>query len=60
VGNAQMLRKLEAVERALYQNSKIVVPSDTQLVNVIGDLGGLGPEAADRPPAKIAAVSKSA
>ena len=56
VGNAQMLRKLEAVERALYQNSKIVVPADTQLVNVIGDLGGLGPEAADRPPAKIAAV----
>ena len=49
VGNAQMLRKLEAVERALYQNSKVVVPSDTQLVNVIGDLGGLGPEAADRP-----------
>jgi len=26
VGNAQMLRKLEAVERALYQNSKVVVP----------------------------------
>jgi regulator of protease activity HflC (stomatin/prohibitin superfamily) len=43
VGNAQMLRKLEAVERALYQNAKIVVPSDTQLVNVIGDLGGLVP-----------------
>src|SRR6202142_3582071 len=41
VGNAQMLRKLEAVERALYQNAKIVVPSDTQLVNVIGDLGGV-------------------
>ena len=49
VGNAQMLRKLEAVERALYQNAKIVVPSDTQLVNVIGDLGGVSPEAADRP-----------
>ncbi len=47
VGNAQMLRKLEAVERALYQNSKIVVPSDTQLVNVIGDLGGLLPMASD-------------
>ena len=47
VGNAQMLRKLEAVERALYQNSKVVVPSDTQLVNVIGDLGGLLPMATD-------------
>jgi regulator of protease activity HflC (stomatin/prohibitin superfamily) len=43
VGNAQMLRKLEAVERALYQNAKIVVPADTQLVNVIGDLGGMVP-----------------
>jgi hypothetical protein len=52
-----MLRKLEAVERALYQNSKIVVPADTQLVNVIGDLGGLGPEAADQPQAKMKAVS---
>ena len=57
VGNAQMLRKLEAVERALYQNSKIVVPADTQLVNVIGDLGGLGSEAADRPRGKMAVVS---
>src|SRR5208283_2173853 len=43
VGNAQMLRKLEAVERALRQNAKIVVPSDTELVNVIGELGGLVP-----------------
>jgi regulator of protease activity HflC (stomatin/prohibitin superfamily) len=60
VGNAQMLRKLEAVERALYQNSKIVVPADTQLVNVIGDLGGLVPMATDndnKPTVKIAAVS---
>jgi len=32
------------------------VPANTQPVNVIGDLGGLGAEAADRPPAKIAAV----
>ncbi len=59
VGNAQMLRKLEAVERALYQNSKIVVPADTQLINVIGDLGGLVPMATDnnKPTVKIAAVS---
>jgi regulator of protease activity HflC (stomatin/prohibitin superfamily) len=59
VGNAQMLRKLEAVERALYQNSKIVVPADTQLVNVIGDLGGLVPMAGDtdKPSARIAAIS---
>jgi regulator of protease activity HflC (stomatin/prohibitin superfamily) len=55
VGNAQVLRKLEAVEKALWQNSKIVVPADTELINVIGDLAGLVPEAADRPAAKIAA-----
>ena len=59
IGNAQMLRKLEAVERALYQNSKIVVPSDTQLVNVIGDLGGLVPMPTDnnKSTVKIKAVS---
>jgi regulator of protease activity HflC (stomatin/prohibitin superfamily) len=59
VGNAQMLRKLEAVERALYQNTKIVVPADTQLVNVIGDLGGLVPMPTDtnnKPTVKIAAL----
>ena len=43
VGNAQMLRKLETVEKALWQNAKIVVPGDTQLVNVIGDLAGIAP-----------------
>jgi regulator of protease activity HflC (stomatin/prohibitin superfamily) len=41
VGNAQLLRKLEATEKALSQNAKIVVPSDTQLINVIGDLAGI-------------------
>ena len=43
VGNAQMLRKLEAVETSLRQNAKIIVPSDSELVNVIGELGGLLP-----------------
>jgi regulator of protease activity HflC (stomatin/prohibitin superfamily) len=43
VGNAQVLRKLEAVERALYQNAKVVVPSNTQLINVIGELAGVVP-----------------
>jgi regulator of protease activity HflC (stomatin/prohibitin superfamily) len=36
VGNAQVLRKLEAVERALVSNAKVVVPADTQLINVNG------------------------
>ena len=43
VGNAQVLRKLEAVERALSQNAKVVVPSDGQLINVIGELAGTTP-----------------
>jgi regulator of protease activity HflC (stomatin/prohibitin superfamily) len=43
VGNAQVLRKLETVEKAFWQNAKIVVPADGQLVNVIGDLAGVVP-----------------
>ena len=43
VGNAQVLRKLEMVEKALSANSKIVVPAGTELVNVIGDLAGILP-----------------
>ena len=38
-----MLRKLETVEKAFWQNAKIVVPADGQLVNVIGDLAGVAP-----------------
>ncbi|MFA4966309.1 MAG: SPFH domain-containing protein [Thermoleophilia bacterium] len=43
VGNAQILRKLETVEKAFWQNAKIVVPANGQLVNVIGDLAGVAP-----------------
>ncbi len=43
VGNAQVLRKLEAVENALEGNAKIVIPSNTELVNVIGELAGVLP-----------------
>jgi regulator of protease activity HflC (stomatin/prohibitin superfamily) len=43
IGNAQMLRKLEAVEKSLQNNAKVVVPSDSELVNVVGDLGGVMP-----------------
>jgi regulator of protease activity HflC (stomatin/prohibitin superfamily) len=43
VGNAQVLRKLEAVERALAQNAKVVVPAETDLINVIGELAGVVP-----------------
>ncbi len=42
-GNAQVLRKLEAVEKSLQNNAKIVIPSNTELVNVIGELAGVLP-----------------
>jgi len=43
VGNAQVLRKLEAVEKSLVNNAKIVIPSNTELVNVIGEMAGVLP-----------------
>ncbi len=43
VGNAQLLRKLEAMENALRDNAKIVIPEGSELVNVIGDLAGATP-----------------
>ena len=61
VGNAQVLRRIEAVERALWQNAKVVLPSDAELVNVIGDLGGLTPltkGAGGKAPAAPAAPKK--
>ena len=43
VGNAQVLRRLQALETALQGNAKIIVPSDKDLVNVIGDMAGIAP-----------------
>ncbi|MFZ2053515.1 MAG: SPFH domain-containing protein [Candidatus Aminicenantales bacterium] len=43
VGNAQLLRRLETVEKALMNNAKIVVPSNVELINVIGELAGVLP-----------------
>jgi len=43
VGNAQLLRRLEAVEVSLSSNAKIVVPSNSELVNVIGEMAGVLP-----------------
>jgi regulator of protease activity HflC (stomatin/prohibitin superfamily) len=48
IGNAQMLRKLQAVETSLTNNTKIVVPTDTELVNIIGDMAGLVPLPRDK------------
>jgi regulator of protease activity HflC (stomatin/prohibitin superfamily) len=43
VGNAQLLRKLEALEASLGSNAKIVVPAGTALVNIIGEMAGIIP-----------------
>ena len=43
IGNAQVLRKLEAVEHSLQSNAKIVVPTGTELVNVISEMAGVLP-----------------
>lgn len=43
VGNAQLLKKLETVQNAFEENTKIIVPADADLVNVIGNLAGVIP-----------------
>ncbi|MBS4044128.1 MAG: SPFH/Band 7/PHB domain protein [Chitinophagaceae bacterium] len=47
-GNAQLLRKLEAVETSLKNNTKIVLPSNNELINVIGDMSGVLPIMRDK------------
>ncbi len=43
VGNAQLLKRLETLSNALEENTTIVVPTNSDLVNVIGDLAGVLP-----------------
>ena len=43
IGNAQILRKLEALEHSLENNTKIVVPGNAELINVIGEMAGILP-----------------
>ena len=43
VRNAQLLKQLETVQNSLQNNTKVVVPGNAQLVNVIGDLAGVLP-----------------
>ncbi len=43
VGNAQLLKQLETVQASLQQNTKIVLPANQELVNVIGDMAGVVP-----------------
>ena len=48
VGNAQLMRRLETVEKAMAANAKIVVPTGSDLVNVIGEMAGVVPLMKDR------------
>ncbi|MBN1198807.1 MAG: SPFH/Band 7/PHB domain protein, partial [Bacteroidales bacterium] len=43
IGNAQLLRRIQMVEASLQENAKIIVPEGSDLVNVIGELGGVVP-----------------
>jgi len=43
VGNAQLLRRLETMETSLKNNTKVVVPANSEIVNVIGDMAGVLP-----------------
>ncbi|HUW41299.1 MAG TPA: SPFH domain-containing protein [Rectinemataceae bacterium] len=43
VGNAQLLKRLQTVEESLKNNSKIVLPTSGELVNVIGEMAGVLP-----------------
>ena len=40
IGNAQVLRKLQAVETSLQNNAKIVVPEGTQIITLVGEMAG--------------------
>ncbi len=43
IGNAQILRKIQAMETSLKDNAKIVVPTGADLVNVLGEMAGVVP-----------------
>jgi regulator of protease activity HflC (stomatin/prohibitin superfamily) len=43
IGNAQLLRKLQALESALAKNAKIVIPTGSDLVNIISEMAGVVP-----------------
>lgn len=48
IGNAQLMKKLQTTEVALKNNAKIVIPSDTELINVIGEMSGVLPVKKDK------------
>ena len=43
VGNAQLLKRLETMETSLKNNTKVVLPANSEIVNVIGEDGRRAP-----------------
>ncbi|MBB3187172.1 SPFH domain-containing protein [Microbacter margulisiae] len=43
IGNAQLLKKLDTLQASLENNAKIVIPTGTELVNIIGEMAGIVP-----------------
>ena len=43
IGNAQLLKRLQTVENSLKENTKVVVPGNAELVNIIGEMAGIMP-----------------
>jgi regulator of protease activity HflC (stomatin/prohibitin superfamily) len=43
IGNAQMLRRIQAMEVALKDNAKIVIPTGSDIINVLGEMTGIIP-----------------
>jgi len=43
VGNAQLLRRIQMAEESLRTNTKVIVPTGSDLVNVMGEMAGVLP-----------------
>ena len=43
IGNAQLLRRIQALETSLKDNAKFIVPTGSDLVNVLSEMGGIIP-----------------
>jgi regulator of protease activity HflC (stomatin/prohibitin superfamily) len=43
IGNAQLLRRIQALETSLKDNAKIIVPEGSDLVNVLSEMAGVIP-----------------
>jgi len=43
IGNAQLLRRIQALETSLKENAKFIVPTGSDLVNVLSEMGGIIP-----------------